>query len=207
MVEGAVQRSAGGARSMSAPRARPARPQSSRRRLADRSRSRPRSVPGRPLIPPSVSIRVPEVLTKGLPDPSSASRNCLDRAHVGGHRVQKRAGAHSFVVERQVDDAVGRSGRLAQAVEIVQVAAMNLGASVLQRRGGAVRTGQTDHLMAGSEQFGDDGGTDRETSMSLDVIAFGSQSERRPREHPGHGKPRVSSRLRRAIRVSSHGGG
>src|SRR5204863_5153907 len=65
-----------------------------------------------------------------------------------------------LVLEGQVDDAIGRGGCPPQAVEVVQIAALHLGAGGGQCGGGAVGTGQADDLMPGREQFGDDGGTD-----------------------------------------------
>ena len=47
-----------------------------------------------------------------------------------------------------------------QPVEVVEVAAQHLGAQVGDRRGGGVGAGQSDHLVAVGDEFGDDGGGD-----------------------------------------------
>lgn len=53
---------------------------------------------------------------------------------------------------REVDHAVGCEGRLAQAVEIVQIAARRLGARCVQGGRGSVRSGQPYHPASRLEQ-------------------------------------------------------
>ncbi len=60
------------------------------------------------------------------------------------------------MLEGQVNDAVGRLGGRAQAVEVVQVTAPDLGPGGLKGGGGAVRAGKADHLVAVFEQLGDE---------------------------------------------------
>ena len=63
--------------------------------------------------------------------------------------------------EREVDDAVGLLRAGAQAVEVVEGAAMDLGAGGGDGFGRGVRTGEAEDLVAGLDQLGDDGGADR----------------------------------------------
>ena len=60
----------------------------------------------------------------------------------------------------QVHDAVGRRRPAAQAVEILEVPAQNLGTGIGQSGGGGIGAGETHHRVSGTEQFGNDGGTD-----------------------------------------------
>ena len=53
-----------------------------------------------------------------------------------------------------MDDTVGCRGTRTQTVEIVEVAAVRLGAGGLQRRGGLVGAGEAGDLMPSAEQFG-----------------------------------------------------
>jgi len=71
----------------------------------------------------------------------------LDRAAVGVGRDV--AGEHLFVLEGEVNDSVGRCGRGAQGVEVVERAAVGLGASGLHRAGRGVGAGEPDDLVAG----------------------------------------------------------
>ena len=59
-----------------------------------------------------------------------------------------------------MDDAVGRRGARAQAVEVVEVAALDLGAGGLDGGGRRVRAGEADDLVARSDELGDDGRAD-----------------------------------------------
>ena len=58
----------------------------------------------------------------------------FDGTQVGGDRAGIVADLHRLVLEGQMDDAVGRRDRLPEAVEIVQVAAPDLGAQRLERQ-------------------------------------------------------------------------
>ena len=62
--------------------------------------------------------------------------------------------------EGGVDDAVRRRRAAAQAVEVLEVAALDFGARVGERLGVGVRAGQTDDAVAGGDEVPDDGGTD-----------------------------------------------
>ena len=64
------------------------------------------------------------------------------------------------VVESRVDDTVRCDRAAPQAVEVVEVAAVHLGAGGLQCCGGRVRAGEADDLMPRRKQLADDGGTD-----------------------------------------------
>ena len=64
------------------------------------------------------------------------------------------------MLEREVDHAVGRGGRVAQDVEVVERAALHLGAGRGERGGRGVRAGEPDDLMARADELGDDGGAD-----------------------------------------------
>ena len=67
---------------------------------------------------------------------------------------------HEITLVGQVDDAVGVGRRLADGVQVIEVAAADLhaGDRQLLRRG--VGAGQTDHLVPGGLQFGDECGAD-----------------------------------------------
>ena len=106
----------------------------------------------------SASNSVPEVLTKRPVGARQHLAHCLDGAQV------RLGGADEVAVEvvpvGEVDDAVGCRGGGPQAVEVVEVAAVRLGALGRQGGGGLVRAGQAGDVVPGFEEFGDDGGTD-----------------------------------------------
>jgi len=64
------------------------------------------------------------------------------------------------VIESQVNDAVRCRRTGAQAVEVFETAAMDLGAAGRHRCGGSFRARQAKHPMAGSDQLRDHGGPD-----------------------------------------------
>ena len=64
------------------------------------------------------------------------------------------------MAEGEVDDGVGGGSARPQDVEVVDRAAQHLGAERVDGRGRLVGAGQTDHLVAGGEELGDDGGAD-----------------------------------------------
>jgi hypothetical protein len=83
----------------------------------------------------------------------------LDRRKVGSKRALEVTGVHLFVLERQMDDAIrGRNG-FSKTVEIIERAPMHVGAQCLDCVRRAVRSGQTHDLVAGFDQFGDNGGS------------------------------------------------
>ena len=73
-----------------------------------------------------------------------------------------------------MDDAVCRRGAAAQAVEVVEGAAVDLGPGG-HRRGGVVRAGQADDLVSGVEELADDGRTD-ESGRAGDKYTHGDPS-------------------------------
>ena len=64
------------------------------------------------------------------------------------------------MLEGEVDDPVGRGGGGAQALEVVEAAAVDLGAGGGDRLGRGVGAGEADDLVAGIDELGDDGGAD-----------------------------------------------
>jgi hypothetical protein len=84
----------------------------------------------------------------------------LDRAPVGDGRAFEVPREREVVLERQVDDRVGRGGRTTQRVEIVESAVLHLGTRGAQRRGRCFRPSEPDDLVAAAEELGNDGGAD-----------------------------------------------
>ena len=84
----------------------------------------------------------------------------FDRAQVRRHRAGIVAAERDVVLERQVDDAVRRSGRRAQPVEIVEIPAPDQRPRRGQRRRRRVRAREPDDLMPGRDQLGDHRRTD-----------------------------------------------
>ena len=97
---------------------------------------------------------------EGLVGADQGLADRLGGRHVGGDRAHEVAGAHRLVLEGEVDHAVGLGGGRAQAVEVVEIAATNLGAERGDGLSGCVRAGQADDLVAVAQKFGDDGGGD-----------------------------------------------
>jgi hypothetical protein len=64
------------------------------------------------------------------------------------------------VLEGEMDDAVGLSGSGRQTVEVVEIAAADLGAHGGNGLGRSVGAGEADDLVAVVEKFGDHGGGD-----------------------------------------------
>ena len=96
-------------------------------------------------------MSVPDVPTNGLPEPTRTSPIASTARRSVSTDPRKIA---EVVVEGQVDDAVGRGRSRTQTVEIVEGAAVRLGAGGLQRGGGLVGAGQAGDLMPSAEQFG-----------------------------------------------------
>ena len=109
-------------------------------------------------MPAAASISVPEVLTNGLSESSSAAPIACWARMSARHGAGEVTGAHRVVLVREMDDAVGGRGGLLEARDVVEIPATDLGAGRLERRRRAIRTRQADDLVAGGEQFGDDGG-------------------------------------------------
>jgi hypothetical protein len=84
----------------------------------------------------------------------------LDGPAVRAGRRPEVAREGDVVLEGEVDDAVGRRGGGAQAFDVVEAAAVDLGAGRGDRLGRGVGAGEADDLVAGSEELGDDGGAD-----------------------------------------------
>ena len=111
-------------------------------------------------IVPGLTPASPEAMTSGRSEPSSAEPRTLDGGAVGGGGGGEVARERLLVLEREVDDAVGRRGGVAQDVEVVEGSADDLRARRLQGVGGRVRAGEPDDLVARAEELGDDGGAD-----------------------------------------------
>ena len=79
----------------------------------------------------------------------------LDRGPVAPHHVVE---VGEVAAVGHVQDAVGGFGAAAQAVEVVQGAAVWCGAQRLQPGGGGIRARQTGDGVAGRDELGDDGG-------------------------------------------------
>ena len=89
-----------------------------------------------------VSIRVPEVLARGVAATGQRLTEGLEeRAGRRRWRAFEVTGPHGFVLEGQVDDAVCRHGRLAQAIQVVQAAAEDLRSGCRHCGCGLIRAG------------------------------------------------------------------
>jgi hypothetical protein len=64
------------------------------------------------------------------------------------------------VLEGEVDHAVGTSRGSFQLVEVIEIAAENLGTHRGDGLGGGIGAGKAHDLMAVAEELGDDGGGD-----------------------------------------------
>ncbi len=93
-------------------------------------------------------------MTNGLPLPAKASpkASMARRSAAGG--AGEVAGKGNVVLERQVDDAVRRSGGLAQGVEVVERAGAGLDTRGLEGRGGGIGAGEPGNRVAGGDQLG-----------------------------------------------------
>ncbi len=65
------------------------------------------------------------------------------------------------MVEGGVDDSVRLARAVAEAFQIFERAAMDLGAHGRERRGTRIGAGETKYLMARRDEFADDGGADK----------------------------------------------
>ena len=134
----------------------------------------------------------------------------FDRLAVGfvGSRV-----ALEVVDEREMDDAVALVRAFAQGVEFLERPAVHFGTGRRERIGGRVGPRQTDDVMTGVDQFGDDGGADP-TRCAGDEDAHEQTSERSGDPGPQRGerareRPAPDRRLdeERDGRHDRHGGG
>jgi hypothetical protein len=120
------------------------------------------SVPGRPSTPPSASPaqREHQRAARGherLAGPLQRLAHRLGGGEVCRYCPQEVAGEQRVVLESEVDHAVGFLGGGAQAVEVVEVAAPDLGAEAVDRCSRLAGAGEPEHLVASREQLGDDG--------------------------------------------------
>ena len=81
----------------------------------------------------------------------------LDGAPVGGAVLGK---FREIMIEGRVDDAIHLCRAALQAVQVVERAAMDLGTGGGQLIRSLVRAGEAEHLVAGGDQFIDDGRAD-----------------------------------------------
>ena len=109
---------------------------------------------------PGLTPASPEAMTSGRSEPSRAAPSGGDRRAVGGGGGGKVARERLLVLEREVDDAVGRRGGVAQDVEVVEGAADDLRAGRAQRVRGGVGAGEPDDRVARAEELGNQGGAD-----------------------------------------------
>ena len=61
------------------------------------------------------------------------------------------------MVEREMDDAVGVGGRHGDPVEVIKVTPVRRRSERGHGRRGRVRSGETDDIVSGSAEFGNDG--------------------------------------------------
>ncbi len=95
--------------------------------------------------------------------PAAASEHLaedFDRGAIGRGGLLEAAGPGDVVAEGEVDDAVGLLGARPQDVDVLDVAAQDLGAGRGHPVGGGVRAGEADNLVAVGEEFGNDGRSD-----------------------------------------------
>ena len=92
--------------------------------------------------------------------PVGAHQGRADRVDRRQVRLRGRRHAGEVMVVAEVDHPVGLGRPGPQAVEVVQFAAVYLGAERGDGGGGALRSREAEDLVAGVEQFGDDGGAD-----------------------------------------------
>src|SRR6185503_8248009 len=96
----------------------------------------------------------------------------LDGAEVGAARAVE---LREVVDEGAVDHAVRGGGAGAQALGVLEIAAVDLGPGGRERGGGAVGAGEADDLVARADELGNDGRTD-EAGRAGDEYAHGRSS-------------------------------
>jgi hypothetical protein len=87
-------------------------------------------------------------------------RERLDGATVGVCGALEVAGERDVVLERQVDDAVCSGRSIVETVKIIERATPHLYSCGGESSRRSIGTGQPDHLVAGANELGYDGGTD-----------------------------------------------
>jgi hypothetical protein len=93
---------------------------------------------------------------EGLARAGQRVTECPHDGQVGGHRVGEIPGAHSLVVEGEVDDRVSAGRGLAQSVQVAQIAAAHPGAHGLYGSGRRLGPNEAGDLVSGLDQLGDD---------------------------------------------------
>ena len=72
--------------------------------------------------------------------------------------------------EGRVDYAIRHGCAFAEAFEVIQIAAMHLGARGHKRVGAGIRSCETEHLMPRGDEFWNDGGTDEAGGSGIPTI-------------------------------------
>ena len=115
---------------------------------------------------------VPEVMSNGRSEPASTA----PKASIAPVYLANFAEPREIVNEGRVDHAVRQLRALAQAFEVVNIAAMHLGSRGRKRLGAGLRAGEAQHLMARVNKFWNDGGTDKAGSSGHKDSIFFSPS-------------------------------
>ncbi len=140
----------------------------------------------RPVRP--VTCGSPAVMMKGLASPQAHyrwSRFCL-AVHFGiGQK------AREVVVEGSVDDAVRQRYRPTKAFAILQVTAMDLCPGGDKGFGGSRRPGEADHLMAGSDQLGNECRADKTRRAGYECAHVQSPRRYAVTMQPGRSRPKM----------------
>ena len=115
-----------------------------------------RSVATRPGVNPSS----PEAMTNGRSEPASASPNVSTaRRSASAAPWKSPEKARSCLKARWITPSEAAAAA-AQAVEIIERAAMDLCPGGVEGSGRGIRASQADDLMAGADELGNDGGAD-----------------------------------------------
>ena len=121
-----------------------------------RSRARPARSPRAPVRRPSV----PEAMTNGRSEPASASPMVSTaRRSASAAPWKSPENARSCLNARWITPS-DAAAALAQAVEIIERAAVHLCSGGGEGSGRGIRASEPDDLMARAEELGDDGGAD-----------------------------------------------
>ena len=117
-------------------------------------------MPGRPVIPAIASISVPPVVTNGLSVPTRASPIAWVAAMSESTAPMKSPVRIASCLKARWITPSASAAAWPETVEVVEIAAADLGAEGGDGLSGCVRAGQADDLVAVVQQFGDDGGGD-----------------------------------------------